>query len=195
MLDVLGAVIIGGTLIVMIMTFQLQLQENAMRLYFTGSMISHMDEVAEYINHIFSMLGIGFKDNEDVVVEATNKSIKFRTYWDFEADMISEEKQTIEIRLNDATESEFGRVLSIYQQRGETSKQFPLEHILFIEDIGFNYYNRAGNNINSSTDKEIMSAEVLLTFARASPWKPDYPLRSNLQLKCYFMNMYLQKGA
>jgi len=98
MLDVVGGMIIGGTLLLMVMTFQLQLQENAMRLYYTGSMISHMDDVAETINHVFSMVGIGYgkeqvetKPDEIVCVVANENTIKFRTYWDYEKDELSEE--------------------------------------------------------------------------------------------------------
>ncbi|HHV36210.1 MAG TPA: hypothetical protein GXX77_00015 [Candidatus Cloacimonetes bacterium] len=196
MLDVVGGMIIGGTLLLMVMTFQLQLQENAMRLYYTGSMISHMDDVAETINHVFSMVGIGYgkeqvetKPDEIVCVVANENTIKFRTYWDYEKDELSEEPHTVEIVLNEA-EDGWGRVMNIIQD-GEII--FPMGHILFIEDMKLGYYDKDDAITTDRTD--IMSAEVLLTFRRESPWKPDQPLRSNLQLKCYFMNRYLQHGA
>lgn len=196
MLDVVGGMIIGGTLLLMVMTFQLQLQENAMRLYYTGSMISHMDDVAETINHVFSMVGIGYgkeqvetKPDEIVCVVANENTIKFRTYWDYEKDELSEEPHTVEIVLNEA-EDGWGRVLNVIQD-GEII--FPMGHILFIEDMKLGYYDKDDAITTDRTD--IMSAEVLLTFRRESPWKPDQPLRSNLQLKCYFMNRYLQHGA
>ena len=60
-------------------------------------------------------------------------------------------------------------------------------------NLGLNYYNLAG--AATTTLKDIMSAEILLTFRRDSPWRPAQPLRSNLQLKCFFMNAYLQEGG
>ncbi len=194
MLDIVGAMIIGGTLLLMVMTFQLQLQENAMRLYYTSSMISHMDEVAETINHVFSMVGIGYgldqpTEQETVCMVANENTITFRTFWDYEKDDISDDAHTVEIILREA-EDGWGRVLNIVQD-GEII--FPMGHILFIEDMKLRYYNM--NGAITTNRKDIMSAEVLLTFRRESPWKPDQPLRSNLQLKCYFMNRYLQHGA
>ncbi len=200
LLDIIGGVIIGGTLLLMVMTFQLQLQENAMRLYYTSSMISHMDEVAETVNHVFSMVGIGFglaqeEEKDTVCMVATENTIKFRTFWDYEKDDISDDPHTVEIVLRDA-EDDWGRVMNIIQD-GEII--FPMGHILFIEDMKLGYYDfddKFITNPNTLTNrKDIMSAEVLLTFRRDSPWKPDQPLRSNLQLKCYFMNRYLQHGA
>jgi len=96
---------------------------------------------------------------------------------------------TVEIVLNEA-EDGWGRVMNIIQD-GEII--FPMGHILFIEDMKLGYYDKDDAITTDRTD--IMSAEVLLTFRRESPWKPDQPLRSNLQLKCYFMNRYLQHGA
>lgn len=194
MLDVIGGIIIGGTLLLMIMTFQLQLQENAMRLYYTSSMIEHMDDVAETINHVFSMVGIGYglaqtTQEETVCIVANENTVKFRTFWDYENDELSQTAHTVEIVLNE-DDGEWGRVLNVVQD-GEII--FPMGHILFIEDMKLKYYNI--NDVVTTELKDIMSAEVLLTFRRDSPWRQDQPLRSNLQLKCYFMNRYLQHGA
>jgi|LSQX01.1.fsa_nt_gb hypothetical protein len=194
MLDVIGGIIIGGTLLLMVMTFQLQLQENASRLYYTGSMISHMDEVAGIINHVFSMVGIGYgkdqaTENETVCMVATENTIKFRTFWDYEKDDISDTAHTVELVLRDA-EDDWGRVLNVIQ---DGVIIFPMGHILHIEDMKLRYYNK--DDAITTNRKDIMSAEVLLTFRRESPWRPDQPLRSNLQMKCYFMNRYLQLGA
>ena len=68
----------------------------------------------------------------------------------------------------------------------------PLGHIQYIEDIDMNYFDFDDNA--TTTPADIVSAEILLTFRRDSPWRSDQPLRSNLQLKCFFMNAYLQKG-
>lgn len=200
LLDVIGGTILGGTLLLMVMTFQLQLQENAMRLHYTGSMISHMDEVAENINHVFSMVGIGYGEEqskpEDIVcVRAVQDSIQFRTYWDYEKDELSEEPHIITLAIRDAVD-EWGKVLNVVQ---DTNIVFPMGHMLFIEEMKLGYYDIDGSLITNpnleANRKRIMSVEVLLTFRRDSPWKPDQPLRSNLQLRSYFMNRYLQHGA
>jgi hypothetical protein len=63
---------------------------------------------------------------------------------------------------------------------------------MYIERIRFNYFDLA-DSLTTDTS-EVRSAEVLLTFRRDSPWNPDQPLRSNIQMKSYFMNSYLQGG-
>jgi hypothetical protein len=188
MLDVIGSVIIGATLLLMIMTFQLQLQETAGRIYYTSSMIDHMDAAARNINHIFAMAGVGVPA-DSICVAASPASITFRTYWDCAGDSLSNTKHLIELKLaNYGYES--GRVLEIRQ---DGNVIMPLGSILYIEDMRLNYYKSDGTA--TTTLKDIMSAEVLLTFRRDSPWRPAQPLRSNIQLKCFFMNAYLQKGG
>lgn len=188
MLDVIGSVIIGATLLLMIMTFQLQLQETAGRIYYTSSMIDHMDAAASNVNHIFSMAGVGVP-SDSICVAANSSSITFRTYWDCAGDSLSNTQHQIELKLaNDGYES--GRVLEILQ---DGNVIMPLGYILYIENMRLNYYNLAG--AATTTLKDIMSAEILLTFRRDSPWRPAQPLQSNIQLKCFFMNAYLQEGG
>ncbi len=189
MLDIIGSIIIGGSLLLMMMTFQLQMQETSSRIYYTGSMIEHMDSVAENINHVFSMVGIGYNIDDNVCELASQSAIRFKTYWNFVDDELDQESHTIEIKLND-TGDEFGKVLNVIQ---DGSVIHPLGHIMFIESMKLQYFNK--NDVATNTLKDIMSAEVLLTFRRDSPWRPEQPLRSNLKLKSYLMNRYLQEGA
>jgi hypothetical protein len=188
MLDVIGSVIIGAILIVMIMTFQLQLQETAGRIYYTSSMIDHMDNAASNVNHIFSMAGVGVP-SDSICVAANSSSITFRTYWDCAGDSLSNVKHLIDLSLADYGHDS-GSVLEIRQ---DGNLIMPLGNILYIESMHLNYYDQ--NGAATSNLKDIMCAEVLLTFRRDSPWRPAQPLRSNIQLKCYFMNAYLQKGG
>lgn len=188
LLDVLGSVIIGGTLLLMIMSFNLQIQETSSRIYYTSSMISHMEEVSEKINHVFSMAGIGFTKDDVICVSASQDAIKFKTYWNYSTNKLDQSVHQIEIKLNN-TSTGVGKVLDVIQD-GVT---YPLGHILFIESMKLNYYNKSDGA--TTVLKDIMCAEVLLTFRRDSPWRPDRPLRSNIQLKCFFMNRYLQEGA
>ena len=198
MLDIIGSIIIGGSLLLMMMTFQLQMQESSSRIYYTGSMIEHIDNVADNLNHVFSMVGIGFNIDDTVCQEAKEDRIKFKTYWNYGTDSLDDEEHIIEIKLNDSGD-DFGRVLNVLQD-GEVLH--PLGHLMFIEDMRLKYFNKndalipfSGSSVASANLKGIMSAEVLLTFRRDSPWRPEQPLRTNLQLKCFFMNRYLQEGA
>ena len=188
MLDVIGSVIIGATLLLMIMTFQLQLQETAGRIYYTSSMIDHMDAAARNINHIFAMAGVGVPA-DSICVAASSASITFRTYWDCAGDSLSNTQHQIELKLaNDGYAD--GKVIEIQQ---DGSVIMPLGHIQYIEDIEMNYFDFDDNA--TTTPADIVSAEILLTFRRDSPWRPAQPLQSNIQLKCFFMNAYLQKGG
>lgn len=189
LLDVLGSVIIGATLLLMMITFTLQVQETAARIYYTSSMIDHMDNAARNINHIFAMAGVGVAiDDKDICLEASESSILFQTYWDCEGDTLSNDLHKIEITLADLGYAD-GKVIEIRQ---DGSVIMPLGHIQYIEDIAMNYFDFDDNA--TTTPADIVSAEILLTFRRDSPWRSDQPLRSNLQLKCFFMNAYLQKG-
>ncbi len=187
LLDVLGSVIIGATLLLMMITFTLQVQETAARIYYTSSMIDHMDNAARNINHIFAMAGVGVP-SDSICVAANSSSITFRTYWDCEGDTLSNDLHEIEITLADLGYAD-GKVIEIWQ---DGSVIMPLGHIQYIEGIDMNYFDFDDNA--TTTPADIMSAEILLTFRRDSPWRSDQPLRSNLQLKCFFMNAYLQKG-
>jgi hypothetical protein len=187
LLDVLGSVIIAGMLILMIMTFQLQLQETATRLHYTGSMIEHMDTVSRTLNHTFAMAGIGIPVDSVCVVADTSR-VAFRTYWNVASDTLSHTRHLIDIALDESS-TEYGRVLLI-KQDGSTIE--PLGHIMYIENFKINYYDI--NDALTTSIGEVRSAEILLTFRRDSPWRPNLPLRSNIQLKCYFMNSYLQGG-
>jgi len=189
LLDVLGSVIIGATLLLMMITFTLQVQETAARIYYTSSMIDHMDNAARNINHIFAMAGVGVAiDDKNICLEASESSILFQTYWDCEGDTLSNDLHKIEITLADLGYAD-GKVIEIRQ---DDSVIMPLGHIQYIEDIAMNYFDF--DDKPTTTPADIVSAEILLTFRRDSPWRSDQPLRSNLQLKCFFMNAYLQKG-
>ena len=188
LLDVLGSVITGGVLILMMMTFQLQMRETTDRILYTTSMIDHMDEAATKINHIFAMAGIGIPV-DSMIVEAKQRSVKFKTFWDCDSDTLSNRRHVVEIKVEDALNSG-SKTLVITQDDQPLSD---LGYILYIEDMILKYYNKL--DALTTNAKEVMAAEVFLTFRRDSPWSPERPLRSNIQLKCYLMNAYLQAGG
>jgi hypothetical protein len=49
-LDLIGAFVIGGMLILMVMSLQFQLQEAADRAYYLKDMVDHMDQCATKLN-------------------------------------------------------------------------------------------------------------------------------------------------
>jgi len=186
-LDVLGSIIIGAMLVLMMMTFQLQMQEAAGRLYYISSMIEHMDTAANKLNKTIALAGIGIPaDSLCVVAEASR--LVFRTYWDCNSDTLSNVRHIIEIKIADSG-NEYGRTLQISQ---DGSPLEDLGYILYIENVVFNYFDK--NDAATTSIGAARAAEILLTFRRDSSWHPERPLRSNLQVKCFFMNSYLQGG-
>lgn len=187
LLDVLGSVIIAATLILMVMTFQLQMRENVSRIYYAGSMIEHMDEVTTTLNNTFAMAGIGIPVDQ-VCTVADSNVVELKTLWDVAGDSLSSSVHIIRIALDDSISAQ-GKVLTITQD-GTVIR--PLGYIMYIEGIKLNYYDIDDHVTYDAS--EIRSAEILLTFRRDSPWRPDQPLRSNIQMKCFLMNTYLQGG-
>lgn len=185
LLDVIGSIIIGGMLILMMMTFQLQLQESAARLYYSSSMIDHMDAAATKVNKTFALAGIGIPVDSVCVVAATNR-IVFKTFWNCNSDTLSATRHNIEMKIATVA-NPYGKALIISQ---DGTPMTDLGYIFYIEAMTLKYYNRDG--AVTTQPGSVRSAEILLTFRRDSPWRPNRPLRSNIQIKCFFMNSYLQ---
>lgn len=185
--DVLGSIVIGGMLILMVMTFQMQLQESAERLMYVGSMIEHMDTACTRVNKLFALAGVGIPVDSVVVVAATNRVV-FRTYWNCDSDTLSNVRHLIEFNIANVA-NPYGKALRI-TQNGSTLED--IGYIMYVEGMTLRYYDK--NDAITTSPGAVRSAEVLLTFRRDSTWRPNRPLRSNIQMRCYFMNSYLQGG-
>ncbi len=185
LLDVIGSVIIGGTLILMMMTFQLQLQETSQRVLYASSMIEHMDAAASKLNKVFSLAGIGIPV-DSICVTAQSSRVVLKTFWDCNSDTLSGARHNIEIKLA-TTNTQYGRALEITQ---DGTALEDLGYIMYVESVSFVYYDRNGSV--TTTSANVRSADVLLTFRRDSSWRPDRPLRTTIQIKCFLMNSYLQ---
>ena len=98
LIDIIGSVVIAGTLIMMMLTFQMQLQESSSRLIYTSSMIDHMDNAANRINKAFALAGVGIPADSVCVYAGTNRVV-FRSYWDENSDTFSQTKHSVEIKL------------------------------------------------------------------------------------------------
>ncbi|MDZ4122110.1 MAG: hypothetical protein U1C33_06785 [Candidatus Cloacimonadaceae bacterium] len=187
LLDVLGALLIGTMLLLMMITFQFQLQDTAQRALYTASMVDHMDNAAVKLNGVIALAGIGYPPTSTVVTAAANRLV-FNTYWNYDLNMITPMPVTIEIALS-STETGVGKALTI-RQNGELLND--LGYILWVESLAFKYYTRL--DALTTTASAVRSAEAWLTFKRDSLTQGGPPLRTRLQVKCFFMNAYM-RGA
>ncbi|MCK9309067.1 MAG: hypothetical protein M0P99_02205 [Candidatus Cloacimonetes bacterium] len=185
LLDVLGSVIIGAMLLMMMTTFQIQLQESSQRILYVATMVDNMDMAATKINKTFALAGIGMPVDSVCVIAETNR-VAFKTFWDCNSDTLSTTRHTIEIKIAD-TANNYGKALIISQ---DGTPMTNAGYIFYIEAISFIYYNKSDVVTNSAGT--VRSADVLLTFRRDSNGAGNRPLRTNIQVKCYFMNSYLQ---
>jgi hypothetical protein len=187
LLDVLGSIVIGAMLIMMMFTFQIQMQESSQRILYVASMVEHMDMAATKVNKTFALAGIGIPSDSVCVTAGTNRVV-FKTFWNCDSDTLSATRNTIEMRIADVA-NPYGKALIITQNGTPLTDN---GYIFYIEAMSIRYYDK--NDAVTTTPGLVRSADFLLTFRRDSPWNPNSPLRTNIQVKCFFMNSYL-KGA
>lgn len=187
MLDILGAVIIGGMLLMMMITFQYSLREAADRAMYIKEMLDHMDMAAKRLNAVVALAGIGFTPT-DTVNYATADSLVFKTYWDYQNDTLGASPNTISIRLANMP-SPWGKAL-IIRQNGVPLND--MGQIFWVENIKFLYHNK--NNALTTNIKDVRDAELHLSFFRNPPRADGKVLRNKLEIKCFFMNAYM-RGA
>ncbi len=186
-IDVMGSFLIGSILLLMMITFQYQMQETAARTMFSANMMSHIDDAATYINHVIALAGIGVNPINAVTVAQPNR-MAFRTYWDYNAKAVSSVLNTIEIRLSPIV-TPVGTALSIYQN-GQLIEE--MGQIMWVEHLHFTYFNRLDQV--TITPSAVRATEIRLTFKRDPPRMGTAPVRAHLQIKCYLMNTYM-RGA
>lgn len=186
-LDIIGSFIVGGMLVLMMITFQYQMQEAADRAMFMKDMIDHMDVAATKLNSVIALAGVGFTPTS-TVLHATPDSLVFQTYWDYQNDQLSIAPSTLSLKLSDVP-SPYGRALAI-RQNG-----IPLEdlgYIFWVDGLKFRYYTK--NDALTTDRTQVRSTEMWLSFFRNPPIMGSEVLRTRLQVKCFFMNAYM-RGA
>ena len=192
LLDLLGALMIASLLMLMMISFQFQLQDIANRTMFSAQMMVHEQEACEDLNRLVALVGIGVAP-DSTVSTATATSATFRTRWSYVTNQMLLSPTTLQLTLEAATAS--GRRLRIVQ--GPTVVN-DLANILWIEDLAFVYYDKAGALValptTATTIKTIRSMDVNMTFMRRSPRANKTPLRTRVSLRIYFMNCFLQGG-
>lgn len=192
LLDVLGSIMVGTLLILMMITFQMQLRETAERTIYAASMMSHEQTACKELNGIVALAGVNFPIDSVVVITATPTSMAFRTFWDYQNNVMTDVANTISFTLKNNT-TYVGRELELLQS---ASPVYDLGGILWLEDLKFYYYginnNYLGQTVTGNTRKDIYSIEIGMTFKRDADMSNAVPLRTKVLLKCYMMNRYLR---
>jgi hypothetical protein len=200
LLDLLGALMIATLLLLMMISFQFQLRDTADRTIFAAQMMNHEQRASQELNHLIALAGINMPTNASVATDLTvmiadPTNFKFRTYWDFKNNVMTGVVNTIDLKLS-TTETDVGRELTILQS---SSPVYDLGSILWLENLQFTYYDITGAVVAApmTTAKlnSIMSVDVGMTFKRYAPTVGKTPLRTSVQVRVYFMNRYLKKGA
>ena len=186
-LDLIGSAMIASLLILMMITFQYQIRDQAQRTLYTATMVEHMDNAATKINAVISLAGIGVPA-DSACVTATSSRLVFRSYWDWNANALSAVRHSLEIKIVDLG-SPYGKALTLVQDGTVLND---LGYIFYIDAISFTYYNKLDQV--TTTASTVRSAEIFLTFRRDPPATGGVPLQTKIQLKCYMMNTYM-RGA
>ncbi|HOY84288.1 MAG: hypothetical protein LHW45_02235 [Candidatus Cloacimonetes bacterium] len=198
-LDVLGAVILGGLVLIMLITFQYQITETAERNMYAASMADHMEQASTRLNHVIGLAGLGIEDPKLAVVRADSDAFVFRSYWDYNNNAIgptSGEPNFVSISLRESNGA-LGKAIEIRQGTDANIEDDPvlenMGYIFWVDDLGFRYFNIDNNPSTETT--AIRAAELRMTFRRPGPLMDSRPLTNRLQLKCFLMNTYLQEGT
>ncbi len=191
LLDLLGALMIATLLMLMMISFQFQLQDTANRTIFAAQMMTHEQTACKELNNLIALAGVNLPIDSIAVTVADSNRMAFRTYWDYSNNLLTLNANTISFTLKNATD--FGRELDILQS---SSPVYDLGSILWLEDLSFYYYDingyGLGNVVVGDTRAQIFSVDVNMTFRRDPPIINTTPLRTKVQLRCYLMNRYLR---
>lgn len=201
LIDVLGAVIIGGLLLMMLITFQYQITETAERQMYAATMASHLEQASTRLNKLIGLAGLGIEDPKDAVVVADTNQVIFRTYWDCVNDVMgatSGDPYFVRIKLEDDANGAMGKAVVLRQSDdlANIDSGTVLEnmgYIFWVDRLRFVYYDIDGNETTEAV--QVRAAELMLTFRREAPRMGSRDLTNRLQLKCFLSNTYLQMGT
>lgn len=192
LLDLLGALMIATLLLLMMISFQFQFQNTADRTIFAAQMMNHTLRACSELNNLVALGGVNFPMDSVVVIVADSTRMQFRTYWDYQNNVMTGSANTLSLTLSSTT-TDVGRELAILQS---ASPVYDLGSIFWIEDLRFVYYDMDGNSLGQVVTGEarrgIFSVDVNMTFRRDPPMIQTTPLRVRMQLRCYMMNRYLR---
>jgi hypothetical protein len=187
MLDVIGAFVIGGMLLLMMITLQFQLQEAADRAYYLKEMVDHMDQCATKLNSVVALAGVGFTPSE-AIIHATADSLVFKTYWNYQEDQLGTVPVRLSIKLSEAPDP-YGIAVLLAQDGVPLDD---LGYLFWIDELKFRYYTK--NDQLTTNASLARAAEIRMGFYHDPPREGSQPIRTKLQFKCFFMNAYM-RGA
>lgn len=187
LLDVIGSIVIGATLVLMVISLQFQLQEAADRSYYLKEMVDHMDQCATKLNSVVALAGVGLTPST-AIIHATEDSLVFWTYWDYQQDQLGITPVRLSIKLSDAPDP-YGIAVLLAQDNEPLDD---LGYLFWIDELKFRYYTK--NDVLTTSASLARAAEIRMGFYHDSPRAGSSPIRTKLQFKCYFMNAYM-RGA
>lgn len=207
LIDLLGALMIATLLLLMMITFQLQLRDTADRTIFAAQMMTHVQTSCKELNSLIAMASINIayspsNTNDPAKLAVTNAKkdrLEFQTWWDFSDSIMTAQANTVTIEIGPS--SPVGKQLNITQAANPIYEFRP---ILWIDDIQFKYFNINGDSLTYASligaqdiqnKNAITSIETMLTFKRIPPRVTDVkPLTVRVQMRCYLMNRHLKIG-
>jgi hypothetical protein len=197
LIDILGSLMIATLLLLMMITFQMQLQETADRTIFAAQMMTHVQKACKELNNIIGLASVNIPFEDVAVITAHRDSMRFLTYWDYKNNLMTNTVNTISITLApEDSLSDFGRDFGIIQIVQTPSPVYDLGSILWLEDLRFEYFdingNSLGETVTGDTRKNIFSVDIKMTFKRDPPMIQSTPLRVRVQLRSHLMNRYLR---
>ncbi len=191
-IDLLGALMVATLLMLMVITFQLQFRDTADRTIFAAQMMSHEQRACKELNNIIALVGVNYPIDSLVVIQADSTRLQFRTFWDYQGNMMTNTANTLSLTLSNST-TDVGRELDILQS---ASPVYDLGSILWLEELRFRYYDindsLMGSVVTGSDLGRIYFIDVNMTFKRDPPDITTTPLRVKVQQRCYLMNRYLR---
>jgi len=183
---------IATMLILMMLSFQFQLQDTANRTMFVAQMLAHEQQACVDLNRIILLAGVGMSP-DSTMVAADSTSLTFRTYWDFRNNVLTETPRSVSLSL--LTETGVGKQLHIVQ---EGTPVFDMGYILWVDRMTFSFFNRddalVALPLTTASLKTIRGVVVNMVFKRNPPKVKSTVLKTKVQLRIYYMNCYL-RGA
>ncbi|MFO8145099.1 MAG: hypothetical protein R6T89_05170 [Candidatus Syntrophosphaera sp.] len=205
LMDVLGAIVIGGIVLILLITFNFQITESAERQMYERFMTEHIEEATKQLNYVVGMAGIGIEDPTLAVHTADEDLFVFKSMWDhlhYQLGDVSTDPfpQYVSIKVYDSENAlspvseQFGKVLEIRNDQFATDPASqsliePLGFIFWVDDLRFRYYDI--NDAQTSTPADVRAVELLLSFRRDPPRLGGRDLTNRVQMKCYLMNPYM----
>lgn len=213
LIDVLGAIVIGGIVLILLITFNFQITETAERQMYERYMTEHIEESTKQLNYVVGMAGLGIPDPDTAFVATDEDNFMFKTLWDHEHYQIGEVgsvfPQNVSLGLYDSGSEQYPNVMQIRSSPPKIEDHSTLYYnsstdyveilepygfIFWVDDLHFKYYDIDDNE--TTTPADVRAVELWLTFSREAPrvYEPKRYLTNKVQIKCYLMNTFMNES-